>query len=92
MAGSGTSSYLGYAIPSLYDARRQLFYCNTNGYTGIGWVVGDGTFARLISAPDADRLPQSKCEYWYHRYHLGRALTVETTQKQHPALFERGCC
>lgn len=26
---------------------RQLFYCNTNGYTGIGWVVGDGTFAAL---------------------------------------------
>ena len=31
VAGSGTSSYLGYAILlPLYDARRQLFYCNTN--------------------------------------------------------------
>ena len=48
VAGSGTSSYLGYAILlPLYDARRQLFYCNTNGYTGIGWVVGDGTFTAL---------------------------------------------
>ena len=34
VAGSGTSSYLGYAI------LLPL-------YTGIGWVVGDGTFAAL---------------------------------------------
>ena len=32
---------------SFHTNRRQLFYCNTNGYTGIGWVVGDGTFAAL---------------------------------------------
>lgn len=40
--------YLGYAILlPLYDARRHLIYCDTNGYTGIGWVVGDSTFASL---------------------------------------------
>ena len=48
VAGDGASPYLGYAILlPLYDARRQFFYCHTNGYTGISWVVGDGTFAAL---------------------------------------------
>ena len=48
LTNTEASPYLGHAILlPLYDARRQLFYCSTNGYTGIGWVVGDGSFASL---------------------------------------------